>query len=728
MSIAAWARGWAAAARTTTSRARAHVTARTALAWDDLVGTGALMPDRILYAPPDLLPPDADRGRAMLTGTYTFDSQTVRVPEGTTPWSVTEPSPYWAMDLNSFDWLRDLEGLERETAGEQARWLVNGWLHDKGRWDRIAWRPDVAAQRIVSWCRHGRLILEGADLIWRSTFLRSLSRQSVYLHKTAHLAPDGEPRLRAAVGLALSGLCLPHGAKRRERGVSLVLEEVARQILPDGGHVSRDPDTLLRVLMDLMTLLAGLDKTRAGRPESLQHAVDRMAPMVRFFRHGDGSLAAFNGARRRPAVHVDAVLAQDDTAGKPLRRAMQSGYQRLARGGTVAIMDTGAPSRGVMSSRAHSGCLSLELSAGHTRMIVNCGTTNAHGPTWREALRATAAHSTVTIGDTSSSSFLTSALLPAIGDGRIVNGPVHVSSSRTDNDSGTLVDASHDGYMERFGMIHRRRLYVSADGRDVRGEDTIAKLGEGGRRPQAAAARFHLHPDVIAQKGGDGATVHLTLPDQARWRFRTTGGTLALEESAYLDETDTTRQTRQIVLSRPLDGSTITLKWAVQAVDDPVGGYEDDDAEDLLQNQDLALEEDSQDYPGYGAGDGQPEPARADLPTDDRDDEGYGTSREAHASPDHPGPVRAATGPRDSIRPFAGRPSSGRPNTDRPNADRPGTDRPPSRRAEPGRPTEVRPRRDREPEQPDEDVPAWAAAAEARSKAWAARRKDRTEE
>src|SRR3546814_4312385 len=55
--------------------------------------------------------------------------------------------------------------------------------------------------------------------------------------------------------------------------------------------------TLLRHLIDLRGVLraaraAGMD---AGAPIALQHAIDRMAPALRFYRHGDGGLCLFNG-------------------------------------------------------------------------------------------------------------------------------------------------------------------------------------------------------------------------------------------------------------------------------------------------------------------------------------------------------------------------------------------------------------------------------------------------
>src|SRR3546814_8214617 len=52
-------------------------------------------------------------------------------------------------------------------------------------------------------------------------------------------------------------------------------------------------------------------------------------------------------------------------------------------------------------------------------------------------------------------------------------GVAEVLVHRQENEAGTWVDAGHDGYIRRFGIEHRRRFYLSANGQDLRGEDTL---------------------------------------------------------------------------------------------------------------------------------------------------------------------------------------------------------------------------------------------------------------
>ena len=83
-------------------------------------------------------------------------------------------------------------------------------------------------------------------------------------------------------------------------------DELERQILPDGGHISRNPGALIELLLDLLPLRQAFTARNMPPPPALLNAIDRMMPMLRFFRHGDGNFALFNGmgpTPRRSARH-----------------------------------------------------------------------------------------------------------------------------------------------------------------------------------------------------------------------------------------------------------------------------------------------------------------------------------------------------------------------------------------------------------------------------------------
>ena len=182
---------------------------------------------------------------------------------------------------------------------------------------------------------------------------------------------------------------------------------------------------------------------------------------------------------------------------------------------------------------------------------MNCGAFPAGPPEWHDAARATAAHSTLVIGDLNSSE------LKPEGLGRR---PVTVEVNRQEAAGAHWLDVSHDGWKKPFNAVHRRRFYMAESGEDIRGEDLIESPD-----PQPFTLRFHLHPDVQANVQQDGGAVLLRLKSGMFWRLRADGARLTLEETIYLGGAEP-RRGEQVVLTGFADGAQ-HVKWALSKVE-----------------------------------------------------------------------------------------------------------------------------------------------------------------
>jgi uncharacterized heparinase superfamily protein len=353
------------------------------------------------------------------------------------------------------------------------------------------------------------------------------------------------------VALTYAALCMAGQARHLRATIRRLVAEVERQIMPDGGHISRNPGALIELLLDLLPLRQAFAARNIAPPPQLNNAIDRMMPMMRFFRHGDGNFAHFNGmGPTRPDV-MATILAYDDARGAPLSNTPHSGYQRIAAGPMLLLMDTGAPPPLGVSQEAHAGCLSFELSHDLQRIVVNCGLPGTNRETWRQVARATAAHSTVVFNDTSSCRFLESGSFKRLMGTPIIGGPTDIQVSREDRADAIVLRASHDGYADRFSVIHQRALKLAMNGGRIDGEDLFVAV-DGDIIPQTVpdefAVRFHLHPSVDANKLTDGHGAMLVLPNRDVWTFNAYEDRIELEESVYLSGPDGPRRSAQIVV------------------------------------------------------------------------------------------------------------------------------------------------------------------------------------
>jgi len=80
------------------------------------------------------------------------------------------------------------------------------------------------------------------------------------------------------------------------------------------------------LLIDLLPLRQTFAARNVAPPPSLLNAIDRMMPMLRFFRHGDGSFALFNGMSSAPSDLLATLLAYDDSHGTPMANMPHTGF------------------------------------------------------------------------------------------------------------------------------------------------------------------------------------------------------------------------------------------------------------------------------------------------------------------------------------------------------------------------------------------------------------------
>jgi uncharacterized heparinase superfamily protein len=512
---------------------------------------GSAKTDRLVIAPQDLRTADATRASEIYAGRFAFAGKVV-ICDRRSPFEMTPPSDEWAVILLSFAWLRHLRAADSAITRANARSLIDDWINLQGGWHPVGWRLDILSRRVICWLSQAPFVLQDADARFYRRFIRSLSRQVRYLRRSLKQSRDGMPRLQALIALTYATLCIQGQSGNLRASTRRLIDELRAQILPDGGHVSRNPGALIELLADLLPLRQLFSARELQPPSALNNAIDRMMPMLRFFRHGDGNFAQFNGMGPTAVDLLATVLAYDDARGTPVSNAPHSGYQRIDAGQTALLMDSGKSPPIALSQEAHAGCLSFELSWKQHRLVINCGLPAVNRETWRQVARATAAHSTVTFHDKSSCHFLESGSFRRLLFGTpIVGGPHNVLVERGDTAEGALLRTSHDGYARDFGIIHNRTIQLSADGRVLDGEDSFTP-SEGLSLPADVAdefaIRFHLHPAIKASRLSDGRGVILLLPDREVWTFATMGNPVEIEESVFLAGTDGPRRAVQIVI------------------------------------------------------------------------------------------------------------------------------------------------------------------------------------
>lgn len=510
----------------------------------------------IVLSTTDAWPGVPERGRAIIDGTISLSG--VIIANTSDPWRKLPAPPEHAEHLHGFSWLRDLRDLGGEAARSTARNLVARWIDGNENWHPFTWRPDITGARIAIWLGTYELLCGSAEDAFRERVMVSISRQTRHLARDLAAAPIGIKCLQAINGLTIAAVSLGNGESYLDLAERALSGELQSQINPDGGHVSRSPARHCDALTALIDIRGAFRAVGRECPAGLDDAIDRMTAMLRLWRHGDGRLALFNQTTEARPPLLETIVARSESKLKARTEATDTGFQRLTGGRTCLIVDTGGPTS--FENSAHASPLAFELSSGKQRLIVNCGT-SVGDMRWRGPLRASAAHSMLVIDDHNA--------IEVAADGWIGKNQTTVSVDRRKVEGANLIEAEHDGYRARFGLVHHRRLYLSSTGDDLRGEDTLTYTGDPGDVPLVATLRFHLHPRIRASVVQNGTSALLRPPSGGGWRMRTDSG-LSINESVYFG-TDTRQRCEQIVINTPLDGvretGEITIRWALRRED-----------------------------------------------------------------------------------------------------------------------------------------------------------------
>lgn len=522
--------------------------------------TGKL-PLKLLAVPDSPLPGDEGRGTAMRVGKFLFQGMEQSI-DGIDYEKLALP-PAFADYIHRFDWLRDLAAtVNRGEGAPLAASIAEKWLAANGDKPRMpAWRIDNSAWRFLNMAATAPFLLSNNDIVYRSKILNHFARTARHLDQSAIRATKPFDKVCGWAGVVAASLLLPEGKVRRAMGEHSLELALIELVFPDGGVLSRAPQQLMELIALLSTLRQCYVARQEAAPEFITDTLNRNIPALLGLTHADGGLGAWQGCGHIGSEKIEALVEASGVRARPLRQALDWGYQRVSAGQAVLLVDAGPPPHAKQALVGCASTLAFEFSFGKQRIIINCGGAGLFGATipapLARGLRTTAAHSTLCIDDSNSTALL--------AKGQLGAGVVNVELERRDIEKATRIEANHDGYARSYGFIHNRVLILRSDGMELRGEDTLLPHTKyKGREEVPAHLRFHLGADIELLLADDRRSVVMRMEDGSSWTFLTALGTIEVDESLWVDENGRPHPTRQLVIGVNAPKGGMTIGWALK--------------------------------------------------------------------------------------------------------------------------------------------------------------------
>lgn len=518
------------------------------------------------------LPGAPTAGKALRAGHFLVHG--LKSPIADTAFSGPRLPPPFERMVHGFHWLRDLEsGGQRSQCTQVAERILATWLAANPKPDPTpAWDVGNVGHRLLNWVVHAPLVLSGQDRTVRNRILHAIDDTARWLDRHVGKAEDQLAEVAGWCALVATGLLMADGKARRLFGEAGLVRALGELVSDDGGVLSRSPLCQIEAIELMVSLRACYEAVRTEPLPQIGTMLSLLVPPLLALLHGDGGLGSWQGAGAIEPERIETLIRITGVRTRPLRDSRQWGYQRATAGKAVLQFDAGPPPVARHARDACASTLAFELSHGHDRLIVNCGGAACAGGLiplrLEQGLRATAAHSTLTIDDFNSTAVLINGRLGSgVSEVEVDRRTLSASGTGPSGSGGgaTRIEASHNGYVGRYGLVHRRILILRDDGSELRGEDLLVPAGRKGKRGTIGVSlRFHLGPHIELSASSDGKGVTLALPDGGLWQFRSGRDAITVEDSLWADGQGRPLATRQLVVSAKVPRSGESFSWLLK--------------------------------------------------------------------------------------------------------------------------------------------------------------------
>jgi len=407
-------------------------------------------------------------------------------------WRCTDAAKLWRYNLHYFDYLH-WDSYSPETKNG----LIASWIRLNPIGATAAWEPYPVSLRTVNWIKYFLLAGKGGKV--SRTWERSLAKQLLWLEANLEYHLLANHLLKNAKALIFSGAYFSGDMAHRHlgKGMHLMLEEAAEQILPDGGHFERSPMyhcIVLEDVLDVVNLLnanAGLARTEDL--SVLKHAASRGLQFLEDVLNADGDIPLFNDAASGISPEPSELLAYGQRAlnrhavekpDGPSRVCLSdTGYFGYRYNGDSLLIDCGPIGPDYQLGHGHCDTLSYELCINGRRVIVDSGVHDYEISELRQYVRSTAAHNTVRIDGMEQSEIW--------GAFRVARRARPIFAELSEWQEGILdFRGAHDGYCRLPGKpVHERRVRMESAGRWAF-SDVVTGNGN-----HLIESFIHIHPD-----------------------------------------------------------------------------------------------------------------------------------------------------------------------------------------------------------------------------------------
>ena len=455
-------------------------------------------------------------------------------------------------NLNSFFWLfsLDLKSSKRETQN-----IILKWIEKNNKYNSKNWQIDILSKRIISWISNAKLTYEDGEVVYRNKFNNIIKKQINHLIKEINKSDWVDDKLIGCAAIILSGLSYNGKNNYLLSGLDLLKKIIKFSIDENGFPKSRNIRQLNFYLKYFILIREWLKESQNDIPEYIDENIYYLGQAYVFIWQNKKKNFLFNGNHNSKNEDFDNYLKRLGYSFKNQNNEL-GGYVILNNKKNSLIVDIGSSVDKKFSSNYQAGALSFEIVSNDKKLISNCGYFQDHNHKLNELSKTTAAHSTLVINDQSSCKFKKDSQSNSI----ISDGLKIIKKNIVFEKNYWKIDASHDGYLKNYGIIHNREIEFFPEQMKFIGYDRL--ISKNKIKNLKFDIRFHLEPSSKVMKTQDNKSIFIDL-DGEGWKFNSDDNNINIDSGLYFGKKNSFTDNQNINISGMTNTENQTIKWEI---------------------------------------------------------------------------------------------------------------------------------------------------------------------
>ena len=456
-------------------------------------------------------------------------------------------------NLNSFFWLfsLDLKSSKKDTQN-----TILQWINKNHKYNSKSWEIDIIAKRIIAWTSNSKLTYEDSNTDYKNKFNSIIKKQINHLIIEIERSEWVDDKMIGCAAIILTGLSYQDKDGYLNTGLNLLKKIIKFSFDNDGFPKSRSIRQSNFYLKYFILIREWLKESQSEIPDYINENIYYLGQAYAFTWQNSKVNLLFNGNHETDNLDFDHYLKKLGYSFKNQNNEL-GGYAILNNKKISLAMDIGSSPDKKFSSNYQAGALSFEIVSNSKKLICNSGYFQNYNHELNKLSKSSAIHSVLILDDRSSCKFSENKNEVS----KVSHGLKILKKNVVFEKNYWKINAAHDGYLRRYGIIHEREIEFYPEQMKFIGHDKI--ISKNKIKNLKFEIRFHLEPNIKIMKTQDNKSILIDLNDEG-WKFNSDNNTMNIDNGLYFGKKDSFVDSHNIVISGMTNDENQTIKWEIK--------------------------------------------------------------------------------------------------------------------------------------------------------------------